>query len=101
MLNCIKGDGDLWIRGSMSHDAEVQIDKKSRSLKEGDEAIITYNIDEAKIYMRRNDELEGMIFQNIETGKDIEYKFAFGVMSPKPGTSVTIIDVEDLTYHGL
>ena len=69
-------------------------------LEEGDKATFTLNLSESKIYMSKNDGDEKVIFPRIETGEDIKYKFAVAFRrNADKGNSITITDVEDLTYN--
>ena len=95
VLQC---DGDLWVK--LDHWHKSSVSSNATSLKGGDEAIFTLNLDESKIYISKNGDKPRVIFQNIENGEDIKYKFAIGVAhGPDMGAAVTIRDIEDYTYQ--
>ena len=96
-------DGDLWIKWLVRNELEDQslmLEDNASVLDEGDKATFTLNLSESKISMSKNYQDEKVIFPKIKTGKDIQYKFAVGFTDgAKKGISLTITEVEDVTYH--
>ena len=70
-LQCV---GNLWVKYEKCQTSAVN--QNAKLLQQGDEATFTLNLSESKIYMANNGLEEKVIFKNIETGEDIQYKFA-------------------------
>ena len=88
----IQSDGDLWIRFDC-------IDRSYEGmLEEGDEIKFELNLDESSIYMSKSGREKEALFTSIETGDDLQYKFAVAFYRPTIEDAVTITDVEDLTF---
>lgn len=81
----------------MEHPAALQ--ENGSALREGDQATFTLNLSESKIYMSINGKQEKVIFQDIEKGEDIQYKFAIAYYCPIFRDAISIIDIEDSTFQ--
>ena len=96
-------NGILWVKYKRNHTSVVQ--ENARSLAEGDEIKFTLNLTESKIYISMNNEPSNVLFQDIITGTDIQYKFAVAFYSgsavfglSKSGDSVSIRQIDDFTF---
>ena len=92
----LQGNDSLWCKFEVEDDSIV--DENGDTLEQGDQATFTLNLSESKIYFAKNGGEKKAIFENIESGNDIKYKFAITFFYPHPGDNVTITDVEDFTH---
>ena len=88
----IQSDGILWFKF-------IWKTERGDKLQEGDEIQFELNLDKLNIYMAKNGENKKMIFENIDTCEDIQYKFAVAYFLPRIGDAVTLTNVEDLTFQ--
>ena len=91
----LQGNTCLWAKWNVTDDSNI--DENAETLQQGDEATFTLDLTEAKIYLSKNGGQKKAIFQNIETGEKIKYKFATTFFTAYSGDFVTITDVEDFT----
>ena len=91
----LQGDADLWI-GNSGVSAKPVMDN-AECIEEQDIIELILHLTELKILFCKNGGEKRVIFQGIESGSDIRYKFAVTFYFANVEDSVTILEVEDCT----
>lgn len=95
----LQSDGDLWVEDISSHHSIIEENRMILELKKNDEVAMTLDLDQKEIYISHNKGDKIRLFENIETGPNIRYKFAVSFYWANYGDSVTITDIQDCTYE--